>query len=94
AFGASDFLTNMFGTGWSFFDVMSTVFGEASLSIGAFFIALFTAYIWGIRKAITDIESEDNKFPIGKIWGFILKYIAPFTIIIVFVYTVYATFAG
>ncbi|MCP4724789.1 MAG: sodium-dependent transporter, partial [bacterium] len=47
AFGASDFLTNMFGTGWSFFDVMSTVFGEASLSIGAFFIALFTAYIWG-----------------------------------------------
>ncbi len=94
AFGASDFLTNLPGIEWSFFDIMSTVFGEASLSVGAFFIAIFTAYIWGIRKAITDIESEGNKFPIGKIWGFLLKYIAPFTIIIVFIYTVWSIFAG
>jgi len=90
--GATAFLTRLPGIGASFFDVISTAFGDISLSIGAFFIAVFVAWVWGVAKATKEIESEGNSFAVKAIWSFLIKFVAPIIILIVFLYTVWATF--
>jgi NSS family neurotransmitter:Na+ symporter len=84
AHGASDFWTHLPGLGTDFFTVMSTAFGDISLSIGAFFFAIFAGWVWGVGKASDEIESGGNVFAIKKLWGFLIRYVAPITIFIVF----------
>jgi NSS family neurotransmitter:Na+ symporter len=71
--------------------VVSTIFGDISLSIGAFFIAIFVAWVWGVASAVSEIESEDNSFEIKRIWVFMIRFVAPITILIVFLFTVWST---
>ncbi|HUV14795.1 MAG TPA: sodium-dependent transporter [Acidobacteriota bacterium] len=92
SYGATDFLTRLPGIGASFFDVISTAFGDISLSIGAFFIAVFVAWVWGVAKASKEIESEGNSFALKAPWSFLIRFVAPITILIVFLYTIWATF--
>jgi NSS family neurotransmitter:Na+ symporter len=92
ASGASDWLTRLPVLEISFFDVISTLFGDISLSIGAFFIAVFVAWIWGVNSAVSEVELEGNRFTIKNSWKFLIRFIAPTMITIVFVYTVWATF--
>ncbi len=90
--GATEFLTRLPAIGISFFDFISTAFGDISLSIGAFFIAVFIAWIWGVSKASNEIESEGNSFVIRGIWSFLIKFVAPIIILAVFLYTLWTTF--
>ena len=89
--GASEFFTQLPGTTLSFFDLISTLFGDISLSIGAFFVAVFIGWIWGSRNAVSEVESEGNSFRIKRLWGFLIRYVAPITILIVFVYSVWSS---
>jgi len=89
--GASVFFSKLPGLALSFFDVVSTLFGDISLSIGAFFIAVFVGWIWGVGRAVAEVESEQNSFRIRRLWGFLIHYIAPVTILIVFVYSVWSS---
>jgi NSS family neurotransmitter:Na+ symporter len=90
--GATEFFSNLPVLQASFFDIISTLFGDISLSIGSFFIALFVAWVWGVSKAIKEVEADGNTFRIKPIWSFLIKYVAPTTITIVFIYTVWSTF--
>ena len=84
AFGASGFFTKLPVINVNFFKIISTAFGDISLSIGAFFIALFVGFVWKTSKATEEITAEGNRFTFYKMWGFIIKYIAPITVAIVF----------
>jgi NSS family neurotransmitter:Na+ symporter len=90
--GATQLFTSLPLLKLGFFDVISTLFGDISLSIGAFFIAIFVAWIWGARKAVGEIESERNLFQIRHLWGFLIKFVAPTTILIVFLFTLWSIF--
>jgi NSS family neurotransmitter:Na+ symporter len=89
--GASQFFSKLPGLEQSFFDVISTIFGDISLSIGAFFISIFVAWVWGVARAVSEIESENNSFEIRSIWVFVIRFVAPITILIVFLFTVWRT---
>jgi len=90
--GATEFFSFLPVLQTSFFDIISTLFGDISLSIGSFFIAIFVAWVWGVSKAIKEVEADGNKFRIKPIWSFLIKFVAPTTITIVFIYTVWSTF--
>lgn len=90
--GATEFFSNLPVLQTSFFDIISTLFGDISLSIGSFFIAIFVAWVWGVSKAIKEVEADGNTFRIKPIWSFLIKFVAPTTITIVFIYTVWSTF--
>ena len=92
AFGASDFFTNIPVLGIDFFTIISTAFGDISLSIGAFFIALFVGWVFGVKRASEEIEAEGVPFRIKGIWSFLIKYVAPITIFIVFMNVIIQTF--
>jgi NSS family neurotransmitter:Na+ symporter len=84
ASGASKFWTSLPGIGTDFFTVISTAFGEISLSVGAFFIAIFAGWVWGVGKVADEIESNGNVFYFKRLWRFLIRYVAPITIFIIF----------
>ncbi|RPJ70799.1 MAG: sodium-dependent transporter [Acidobacteria bacterium] len=79
SFGANDFLTRM-----DFFTIVSTAFGDISLSIGCLFVALFLGWVWGVRKGVAEIEAGGTRFRLAPLWSFLLRYVAPISILIVF----------
>jgi NSS family neurotransmitter:Na+ symporter len=84
AHGASEFWTSLPGIGTDFFTVISTAFGEISLSVGAFFIAIFAGWVWGVGKVTNEIELGGNVFYFKRLWRFLIRYVAPITIFAIF----------
>lgn len=87
ASGASDFFTSLPGLGLSFFAIISSIFGDFSLTLGSLFVAVFVGWRWATTKAKEEIESEGVHFGIEKYWKFLIKYVAPVTIFVLFLST-------
>ncbi len=85
SFGASPFFSRLPGLGTDFFTVVSTAFGDISLSVGCLAIAIFLAWVWGVRKAVGEIEADGRRFRLAGVWSFLIRYVAPISILIVFV---------
>lgn len=94
AHGASAFWSHLPGLGTDFFTFISTLFGDISLSVGAFFIALFTGWVWGARNAVGEITAEGNTFGLAGTWSFLIRWVAPVTIAIIFVNVIRALIVG
>lgn len=94
AHGASAFWSTLPGIGTDFFTVISTAFGDISLSVGAFFIAVFAGWIWGVGRATSEIESGGNVFFIRRPWSFLIRYVAPLTIFIIFARVIWTIVSG
>lgn len=92
AFGASSFFTRLPGLGTDFFTVVSTAFGDISLSVGCLFVAIFTAWVWGVRKGLAEIAAEGTRFRLAAAWSFLIRYVAPISIMIVFANVLLALF--
>lgn len=86
AFGGAAFLLGIPSAldgdvlGWLF-----KVFGQYSLVIGAFLIAVFAAWIWGIRAASEEIADASGRFPLGAPLRFLLKWVCPLAILAILV---------
>lgn len=78
--GASGYLSDIPVLGMGFLDMMSIVFANYALTIGAFFIAVFVGYKWGIKAAVKEIEQSGKKFRIRVLWAFLIRFICPVAI--------------
>ena len=95
AHGASDFWSDLPGIGTDFFTVISTVFGDLSLSVASFFVAIFVGWIWGVGKATRrDRNRAATSFTIRRLWSFLIRYVAPITIFIIFARVIWTLVAG
>ena len=86
AFGANHFLTTFIKENFGFLDFMNAVFGNYSLSIGAFFIAIFAGYKWGVHAVAKEIQQQDNIFYYRRVWAFLIRFICPIAIFIILAY--------
>lgn len=86
ALGANHFLSNLIKANFGFLDVMNALFGNYSLSIGAFFIAIFAGYQWGIAAAAKEIQKEGSVFYFRRGWAFSIRFICPIAIFIILAY--------
>ena len=62
------------------------------LPLGGLFIAIFVG--WRMAKAVMEDEMDAEGHPMLDIWLFVLRYISPVLVVIVFVMTLTNTFAG
>ncbi len=83
AHGASGVWSSLPGRGTDFFTIVSTLFGDISLSVGSFFIAIFVGWVWGARKGVGEIESATTRFRLAPAWSFLIRWVAPAAILIV-----------
>lgn len=61
------------GLGKSFLDLMSILFGNVALTVGALAIAVFVGWRWGARKAL----EEMNGLPFAAVWTVAIKVVCP-----------------
>ncbi|MCI0434096.1 MAG: sodium-dependent transporter [Gemmatimonadetes bacterium] len=69
--------------GADFLSFLFTVFGQYALVVGALFISIFTAWIWGTRAAGDEVRANDGKFPLGRTWSFLIRYVCPIAIALI-----------
>ncbi len=84
--GASGFFSNMPMVKLPFLDFMNILFGNYSLTIGAFFISIFVGWIWGINNAAKEVEQGNPTFGYRNMWAFTLRFLAPICIFITLIY--------
>lgn len=81
--GAVSFLSALPGIGTDFLTFLFTVFGQYALVIGALLISVFTAWIWGTTRAGDEVRANDGKFPLERIWIFLIRYVCPIGITLI-----------
>jgi NSS family neurotransmitter:Na+ symporter len=92
AFGANATLSNLPGLNTDYFSVVSTVFGDISLSVGCLFVAIFLGWVWGVPKALAEIRAGGRTFRLAPLWSFLIRYVAPISILVVFANVLLAFF--
>ncbi len=71
----------------NFMDLMHTIFGRLSLTIGALLTCLSIGWIWGIGKAKEEIMHGYPGFgTLGKIWSFLLRFLCPLAITVILIF--------
>ncbi|MCG8501472.1 MAG: sodium-dependent transporter [Firmicutes bacterium] len=71
--------------GKTFFDLMDYMASNILLPFGGLVIALFVGYQWGVDKSIDELSNGGTvKSSLFKTYGFIIKYVAPALILLVF----------
>ncbi len=90
--GAVEWLSNLPGVGTDFLSLLFTLFGQYALVIGALLISVFIAWIWGVKQAGEEVRANDGKFPLGRTWAVLIRYVAPLAIVAILIQLVIGLF--
>jgi len=80
--GASSFFSNLPAGG--FLGLMDLIFGKYGLTIGAFGICVFVGWFWGVPKALAEIESSGHRLPAAPLWSFLVRWVCPVAVLLIF----------
>ena len=81
--GASTFFTTFLGPGKDFLSVQSILFGNYSLSIGAFLMCVFVGWRWGVGPALESLRSGGHRFPGAGLWTVLIRFFCPLAVLVV-----------
>ncbi len=70
----------------TFFDHVDNLASNYLLPLGGMLTAVFVGWVWGTQNAHAEIEKHENKFkfPWAQCWEFLIRYITPVAVGIVF----------
>lgn len=77
--------------GMTFFDNIDSIASHYLLPLGGMLTAIFVGWVWGTKNVHIEIEKHNNKFgfPWAQSWDFLIRYITPVAVGIVFIATVF-----
>ena len=81
--GAVTFFGSLPGVGMDFLTLMATIWNNFALPIGGLMLSIFVGWVWGVDKAIEELLREHAWFPAPKLWGVLIRFVAPVAIIII-----------
>ncbi len=84
--GASKWLSSLPLFKMGFLDLANVILGNYSLTLGALLISVFVAYKWGVKSVFGEVEKENNHFYFKSAWSFLIRFICPVAILMIFVY--------
>jgi NSS family neurotransmitter:Na+ symporter len=90
--GAVSWLTDLPGIGMDFLSFLFMIFGQYSLVIGALAISIFTGWVWGVQAAGEEVRANDGKFPLGRTWAFLIRFVCPIAVTAILISLVRALF--
>ncbi len=62
------------------------------LPVGGFLMALFSGYVWGINRAISEANKGRKAITVGKWWALLIRYLVPVLIFFIMAVGIYDTF--
>jgi len=89
AFGAVGFFSSIPGLGIDFLTLMNIIFGNYSLSVGSFLLAIFVGYRWGVAAAAEEIERDGMTFGLKAVWAFLLRFLCPIAVATIITYIIW-----
>lgn len=69
----------------NFFDIVDQIASNYLLPLGGLLICIFVAWVWGPKPALEEIHMGKHKFPFATGWIFLIKYISPVAVGIIFI---------
>lgn len=72
--------------GGNFLGFMALAWNSYALPIGGFLISIFVGYRFGLPKAIAELTAENARFPSTALWGFLIRYVSPAAIALIFLW--------
>ena len=85
--GAVALLSNLpTALGSNFLGFMALAWNSYALPIGGFLISIFVGYRFGLGKAIEELTAERAWFPSPALWGFLIRYVSPAAIALIFLW--------
>ena len=54
------------------------------MTLGAFLMCVFTGWVWKPKTVIEEVERYGHKFPLKRVWAFLIKYVTPILIFLTF----------
>jgi NSS family neurotransmitter:Na+ symporter len=81
--GAVPWLSSLPGLGTDFLSFLFTVFGQYALVVGALFISVFAGWVWGVKAAGDEVRANDGKFPLGRTWALLIRFVCPIAIVLI-----------
>lgn len=70
--------------GMTFFDHVDNIASNYLLPIGGMFTAIFIGWVWSPLKAKKEIERHGGVFRFAAAWEFLIRYVSPMAVAIVF----------
>ena len=71
--------------GYNFFDFMDMFASNILLPLGGLLLCIFVGWVWNTKNAVHEIQNEGSlKFSIAPLWSFIIKFVSPIIIIVIF----------
>ena len=68
------------------FDAVDFIASNVLLPLGGLLLCIFVGWVWGIDNAVKEATSNGKQpFVLATFWGFLVKYVAPIAILVVFV---------
>jgi len=80
---------NVFGR--SIFDNLDKLASNIFLPLGGLLICVFVGWVWGVKPALQEMSSGATRFAKGfegKVWTFLVRYVAPIAVSLVFLYSI------
>ena len=68
----------------TFFDIVDNIASNYLLPLGGMLTAVFVGWKWGVAKAQEEIEKHETRFHWAQQWGFLIRYITPVAVAVVF----------
>jgi NSS family neurotransmitter:Na+ symporter len=81
--GAVGWLSSLPGVGMDFLSFLFMLFGQYALVVGALFISLFAGWAWGVGGVGEEVRANDGKFPLGRTWSVLIRFLAPIAIVLI-----------
>jgi NSS family neurotransmitter:Na+ symporter len=75
--------------GGNFLGLMAKVWNDFALPIGGFLTAVFVGYIWKTDSAMEELLAENAWFPYPRLWGVLIRFVAPVAIGAIILVTVW-----
>ena len=90
AFGAVSGLSEGGWFAWDFLTLNNNIWGNYSLSLGAFLICVCAAWKWGVPKLLQALEGVENRYPLPMpgVLTFLIKFICPLAVLLVLIFIV------
>lgn len=76
---------------WDFLTLNNNIWGNYSLSIGAFLICVCAAWKWGVPRLMQALEGVDHHYPLPmrSVLAFLIKYVCPVAVLLVLIFIVW-----